>query len=519
MNEEPKLPTELRAHISQSVSKIIITALKKKPDDRYQEMKELISVLKGVTDSPKNNSSQLKRLAVLPFANISGDPQADFLGFALADQVIGAIVYFKNLLVRPSSSVRRFQNETFDLSATGRELNVEYILTGNYLKMADRIRLNIELVELKTEKMIWREPIEVDFNNAFELQDVVAQKVVEGLNVQFSEKELNRIRKNVPDNTLAYEYYLRSLSYPSTNEGDLLAIEMLNKSIQLDSSYAPAFAELGYHRQRYGNYALAGEQEISKSEQDYLHALSLNDELVNALWHLSTLYTETSRAEKAVELARRMLTINPNNAQAHLSLGYVYRYAGMLEESEKECDQALAIDPGNPRFRSAGLTYRCFGKYEKAVQAINLDKGSSFTLVETAFIFYRQGEKQKAIETFNMLLAQENKPGFYLFTSTAMKALAEGKAEAARESITELEQTNLADGELWYIVAEMYGLLGDAASSSRTMEEGVNRGYFNYPFMVSDSLLDQVRSAPEFQRVLEMAKVRHNTFRKQFFSE
>ncbi len=82
-----------------------------------------------------------------------------------------------------------------------------------------------------------------------------------------------------------------------------------------------------------------------------------------------------------------------------------------------------------------------------------------------------------------------------------------------------MEQTNLVDGELWYIVAEMYGLLGDAASSSRTMEEGVNRGYFNYPFMVSDSLLDQVRSAPEFQRVLEMAKVRHNNFREQFFSE
>jgi len=518
LNEEPKLPTGLRADISQSVSKIIITALKKRPDDRYQEMKELISVLKGVTDSSKNNDPQLKRLAVLPFANISGDPQTDFLGFALADQVIGAIVYFKNLLVRPSSSVRKFQNETFDLSTTGRELNVEYILTGNYLKMADRIRLNIELVELRTEKMIWREPIEVDFNNAFELQDIVAQKVVEGLNVQFSQKERNRIRKDVPNNPLAYEYYLRSISYPSTTEGDLLAIEMLNKSIQLDSSYAPAFSELGYHRQRYGNYGLAGAQEIGKAEEAYLRALSLNDELLNAMWHLSILYTETARTEKAVELARRMLMINPNNAQAHHSLGYVYRYAGMLEESEKEYDQALEIDPGNPRFRSAAMTYESFGKYEKALLAINLDKGSSFALVSLARIFYRQGDNKQSIESWNKLLAQEP-TGWFSFIGKAMKAVIKGEAETAKMALSELEQANPADSELWSIVAEAYGLLGDAGSSARALEEGVIRGYFNYPFMVSNSFFDRVRSAPEFQRVLEMAKVRHNNFREQFFSE
>jgi len=116
----------------------------------------------------------------------------------------------------------------------------------------------------------------------------------------------------------------------------------------------------------------------------------LNSELLSALWYLSGLYAETDRAEKAVELARKMLMINPNNASAHFSLGYVYRYAGMLEESEKEYDRALAIDPGNPRFRSAGITYDCLGKYEKAIQAFNLDKGSSLALNSIAEIFYRR---------------------------------------------------------------------------------------------------------------------------------
>ncbi|TDI81486.1 MAG: tetratricopeptide repeat protein, partial [Caldithrix sp.] len=299
-------------------------------------------------------------------------------------------------------------------------------------------------------------------------------------------------------------------------EGDLLAIEMLTNSIQLDSSYAPAFSELGFRRQRHGNYGLAGAQEISKAEQAYQRALSLNDELLDALFNLSNLYTEMGRTEKAVELAKRMFTINPNSAQAHFSLGYVYRYAGMLEESEKMFDRALAIDPGNRRFRSAGVTYACLGKYEKAVHAFNLDKGSSLALVWTADIFYLQGQEEKALETWNTLLAQEP-TGTFSFFSRARLALVEGDTETARTAITELERANPADAEEWVAIAGIYGLLGDAVSTARALEEGVNRGYFNYPYMAANSLFDRVRSAPEFQRVLEMAKVRHEAFKEKFF--
>ena len=562
MNEEAELLTGLRSGVPKELERIVAKALKKNPTERYQRIDEMLVDLKSVSrDSdagkdralskptgktpltigliflvalvvasgffywwqtpsspPGPSRDSVQRLAVLPFTNIRKDPETDFLGFALADQIIGSLSYLQNILVRPSSSIRRYQDQTLDRQTVGADLKVDIILTGNYLKEANTIRLNIELVDVDANEMIWREPIEVEYENTFTLQDIVSAKVIARLKLQFSQDERARMQSDVSQNPLAYEYYLRSISYPSTTEGDLLAIEMLNNSIQLDSSYAPAFAELGYRRQRYGNYGLAGAQEISKAEQAYLRALSLNEELLDALQNLSTLYTETARTEKAVELARKMLTINPNNASAHFSLGYVYRYTGMLEESEKEYDRALAIDPGNPRFRSAGFTYKCLGKYEKAVLAFNLDKGSSLALNVIAEIFYRQGEKQKAIETWNTLLAQEP-TGVFSFFSTAMKALIEGETETARTAMTELEQTNPADAELWFTIAEIYGLLGDAGSSARTLEEGINRGYFNYPYMASDSFFDRVRSAPEFQMVLEIAKVRHETFKERFFSE
>ncbi|MCH7681855.1 hypothetical protein IID10_21225, partial [candidate division KSB1 bacterium] len=182
-------------------------------------------------------------------------------------------------------------------------------------------------------------------------------------------------------------------------------------------------------------------------------------------------------------------------------------------------DRALAIDPGNRRFGSAGLTYVSLGKYEKALKVYNLDKGSSLALAWTARIFHLQGEEQKALKTWNTLQAQEHSGSTFSFYSTVRLALVAGETEKARTAITELEQANPADAEVWFLVAEMYGLLGDAVSTARALEEGVNRGYFNYPWMISYSYFDRVRSAPEFQRVLEMAKVRHEAFKLKFFSE
>ncbi|MCH7680891.1 protein kinase, partial [candidate division KSB1 bacterium] len=416
MNEDPEPITGLRTGVPMELERIVNKALKKDPAERYQRLDEMLVDLEGVSaepkvasdralskqtrktplrvglfflvalmvgsgffywrqspsDSPGPSQVSVQRLAVLPFTNIRQDPETDFLGFALADQIIGSLSYLKNILVRPSSSIRRYQDQTLDRQTAGADLKVDIILTGNYLKEANTIRLNIELVDVDANEMLWREAIEVEYENAFALQDIVSEKVIERLKLQFSQDERARMRSDVSQNPLAYEYYLRSISYPSTTAGDLLAIEMLTNSIQLDSSYAPAFSELGFRRQRHGNYGLAGAQEISKAEQAYQHALSLNDELLDVLSHLSGLYTEMGRTEKAVELARRMFTINPNSAQAHFSLGYVYRYAGMLEESEKMFDRALAIDPGNRRFRSAGITYACLGKYDIAVPAFNL---------------------------------------------------------------------------------------------------------------------------------------------------
>jgi len=223
-------------------------------------------------ESKKTNSL----IAVLPFTNSNPDPTTDYLGFALADQIIGELVYLNHITVRSSGSVRKYINRVFDPISVGDSLKVDYVLTGNYLNESNKVRLNIELVEVNSNTMIWRESIEVDFNSAFELQDIVAQKVVDGLDIQFTPKEMGTYEKDIPNNPLAYEYYLRSISYPFSIEGDRMAIEMLNQAIELDSAYAPAYAQLAERTRRLALYELHDSEELELAENLYLKAFSIS---------------------------------------------------------------------------------------------------------------------------------------------------------------------------------------------------------------------------------------------------
>ena len=169
-----------------------------------------------------------------------------FLGFALADQIIGSLSYVSSLRVRPSSAIRRYQEQTVDAPTAARELQVDYVLMGYYLKEGSMVRLNVELVEARSNEMVWRETIKANYDNVFDLQDAAAEKVLGGLKVRFSSGERQNMRADVPADPLAYEYYLRAISYPVTLDGDQMAISMLEEALKLDPGHAPAWSELGF---------------------------------------------------------------------------------------------------------------------------------------------------------------------------------------------------------------------------------------------------------------------------------
>ncbi|MCH8034021.1 MAG: protein kinase [Bacteroidetes bacterium] len=520
LNEEPKFLKKF--DILPSIQRVIKKALKKDRDRRYRQISELITDLKLKEVSNAGSSYEgiikdIKKLAVLPFSNLVNDPQTNFLGFALADQIIGSMAYSKNVLVRPSSTIRKYQDQDIDIQKAGSELNVNYVLAASYLKEADTIRLNIELVDLESETMIWREPIEIKYNNVFELQDIVSQKVVDELKVQFSEEERERMKPDTPQNPVAYEFYLRAVSYPYTIEGNKISIEMLNNSINLDPLYAPAYMELG---SRYNQLSQVGTSTIvaqNKAEEALLKALSLKKDFLPALANLGLLYTDTGKHEEAHEMLIRALKINPNDAWLHFSLSYHYRYIGFLEESRKEAETALAIDHNNPRFRSSIITSMFLGKFDEILNTFNLDVGSPFTLNHLGEVAFRTGNYELANKYFQEVLSIKNEIGeFYLATSFV--EFMKGNIEKAEEYNLKRELENPADSENFYEIARIYGLLNKTEACSRALRKSIDMGYVSYPSMQSDSFLDPVRPDPGIQDLLMQAKMRHEELKKKLLT-
>ena len=472
----------------------------------------------GPSDAPRAGSAgALKRLAVMPFTNRGSHPATDYIGYALADRIIDRLSYFKGIVVRSSSAVREYQNRTVDAVTAGSQLKVDYVLTGSVWSDEQTVRLSFELVNVESGRRILEEPVEVRYKDAFRMQNIVADKVLRVLELDLP-PERSRTPTDVPRSPLAYQHYLRSLSYPETEEGTRLALGLLEESIALDASYAPAHAELGIRRRWLAIYGLGGKAAAARAEETFRKALELNPELLAARCGLARLYTETGQPEKAVGMLRDVLKTNPDHADSHFSVSYVYRYAGMLRESAREGERALILDPNNPRYRSLATTYLYLGDHDRALEVHKLDPDSPWTLARVGQIHLRRGQTKLALELFNRTIDREPESSTGRW-AVAMRSYLRGEPEVGLAVLRRNEQSGMVDGEQWYHMANVHSLLGDREGCLRALKAAVDGGFFNYPFMQRDSFLDPMRHEPRFQRILAEAKAKHEAFRAQVFPE
>jgi tetratricopeptide (TPR) repeat protein len=420
-------------------------------------------------------------------------------------------------VVRPSSAVRKYQNQPVDVPTAGEDLHADFVLAGHYLKEADAVRLNVELVAAQSNELVWREAIDVKYENTFKLQDIVSKKVLRGLKVQFPKAAKEGMQADVPGNPIAYEYYLRGVSYPTTLADNRLAIEMFEKSVELDPAYAPAYAELGYRLGQEAGYAMLGAEGLRRAETALRKALSLNKNQFAALWNLAILYINAGKHQEAADVIQQMFRVTPNNANAHFVLSYLFRYVGMMEESVREVEAALALDPRNPRFRSAGFTYVYAGDYQQAYAAFALDEKSAPAIAWQGLALFLLGDKEGAIERIDRATAIEP-GGFIGLRFGAIGAFIKGQTQEGLSSLRKLEGLlpTGSDAELWYALGDTLALFGDKVGCIRSLRKALEEGFFNYPAMLKSPWLDAVRDDPEFQKVLAVAKEKHEAFKRSF---
>jgi tetratricopeptide (TPR) repeat protein len=231
---------------------------------------------------------------------------------------------------------------------------------------------------------------------------------------------------------------------------------------------------------------------------------------------LAKLYTETGKSDKAIGLLRDALKINPNNADSHFALSYIYRYAGMLPESAREGELALSLDRGNPRYRSLATTYLYLGDLDRSLEVHKLDPDSGWTLARVGQIHLRRGQNERALEYLERAIRKEPESSSGRWAA-AMKAALQSRREEGLAALRRSNEAAMVDGEQRYHFANIHCLLGDRDGCLRGLQAAVDGGFFNYPFLLRDSLLAPVRTDRRFQRILARAREKHEAFQARFF--
>lgn len=456
----------------------------------------------------------IKKLVILPFINNKPDSVHDYLGIALASQVISDLSYQSDLLIQPAAVSRTYADSSKDPLSIGRELNADFLVSGDYLVENHRIRLNVELLKLPQNQPIWQETLEGDLDSTFQLQDRLTTIIGQGLSANELTLTSNQRKKDTPQSALAYEYFLRGIAYPYSNEGHQLSIAMLQKSIELDPGFAPAYAHIGSHRRLLEQHGRILPQGLKKAEWYYQKALELNPDQLVALSNLATLYAETNRTEEAVIVIQKMLSINPNDASSHFALGYVFRYAGLLELSIAHMEKALRISPGNPRFRSIIATYISAGQYSNALNHIHLDNGE-YGIGYKGIIAYEQMDYPTARKQFNQLIEMNPNDIWGLIAQTYL-AIMDGDKDTGLKALRVMMNTDIQDAENTYYFADFFALLGEKEDALNQLKLAVETGYFNYPYMSRNKAFQAFQGDPRYKDIMSTAQTRHVEFKNKF---
>jgi serine/threonine protein kinase/Tfp pilus assembly protein PilF len=463
-------------------------ALAKDATERYSTTMEfaralVASHLSTPDGSPltPGGSGAAKSIAVLPFTNLSNDPEGEFFADGIAEEIINALSKIKALKVSSRTSSFTFKGKNEDIREIGRRLQVATVLEGSVRKAGKRLRLTAQLVNATDNSQLWAERYDRELEDVFEIQDEISQSIVAALRVVLSEDEKKAIEQVPTANVEAYEFYLRGRQYfhQHRRKSHEFARQMFERAIELDPGYALAHA---------------GIADCCSFLYQYFHATPAN----------------LARAESA---SRRAVELAPDLAEAHASRGLALSLSSGFDEAEKEFQIAMRLDPKS--FEAAYFYARaCMaqGKAEEATKwferaiAVRPDDFATLTLV--ADIYRSLGRNDDSIRSArraydaarkHLELNPDNPRALYM-GAAALTYL--GESEKSRDWNRRALAMEPDDPSVLYNIACNFAQEGQAPEAITALTKALDNGFGHWKWIEHDTSLDGIRSEPGFAELL-----------------
>jgi TolB-like protein len=358
-------------------------------------------------------------IAVLPFQNMSGDPEQDYFTDGMVDDIITALSRFQLMFVIARNTSFTYKGRAVDIKQVGRELGVRYVLEGSVRKAAGKIRITSQLLDATTGAHLWADRFEGEVSDVFALQDEVTLNVVSAIQPKLLQTEIDLAARR-PSNLSAYDLCLRALSHfrSLTQSGSAEALQLVSRALEIDPRYGfAATLAGGCHLLNYfQGWAVDPNSEIAEGVRLFRLALSIDDNNPEALSVLGRVTAFLSDDfDTAREMVDRAVALNPNAAMAWSHRGWTYQIAGQPEEAIRSFERAIRLSPFDP-WRFSTLTGMSFafiglGRFDEAVvaakKAIRKNHNSSRVYLCLAAALAHLGREAETRETIARLLELE----------------------------------------------------------------------------------------------------------------
>jgi serine/threonine protein kinase/tetratricopeptide (TPR) repeat protein len=454
-----------------------------------------------------------KAVAVLPFLNTGNDPTVDFLRFALANEISGTLGYARSLSLRQSQADGKYAAPDRDLEKTGRELRVDDIVTGHFLKAGEQLQITLEVTGVEGNRPLWQEVFDVPVRNMMAMQAQIAAKTRRGLAPMLGVSEFVTDSPPKPKNEEAYSLYLRAKALSSDPETANQAIEMLNRSAALDPDYAPVWGALASRYAESGWFGNGGLEAIARWRDIANRMAALDPD--NVIARAGVLYIAeqfTNPGEKggltrgeAYRGFEDLLRRRPDSARLHFLMSWLLRDAGLLEESARECDTSVLIDAQDAAARSCGVTFMLRGDYRRALDYLRLDPDSEVSKAVSIDVFLREGKEKDVLQA-------QTAPqwGGYSMLFAFLRHRPEHEIVALARTVQPSP-----DPEVNYFSAAHLAYCGQTDAALAMLKQTIQRGYCTYPAIESDPMFTSLRGKPAFHEIRSAAMACQNEFLAQ----